>query len=35
MKLRDKLALNKYKIKTVDLRFQDRFYLEFDEGVKN
>lgn len=35
MKLRDKLALNKYKIKTVDLRFQNRFYLEFDEGVIN
>lgn len=35
IKLRKKLALNKYKIKTVDLRFRNRFYLEFDEEVIN
>jgi len=35
LKLREKLALNKYKINSVDLRFPNRFYLEFDEGVNN
>jgi cell division septal protein FtsQ len=33
LRLREKLSLNKNKIKNVDLRFKDRFYLEFEEEV--
>jgi len=29
------LALNKQRIKKVDLRFANRFYLEFDKEVEN
>ena len=33
LRLREKLSLNKHKIKNVDLRFKDRFYLEYEEEV--
>lgn len=33
LKLRKLPLLSKYKIKNVDLRFENRFYLEFDEEV--
>jgi cell division septal protein FtsQ len=33
LRLREKLSLNKNKIKNVDLRFKDRFYLEYEEEV--
>ncbi|MCK4835078.1 MAG: hypothetical protein KAT17_00485 [Candidatus Aminicenantes bacterium] len=35
IKIRKRLALNSNKIKRVDLRFENRFYLEFDKEVVN